>query len=228
MKKRAVLIAAAMCPFSAFAVNGPYVGVGLCYSNTIFDVYQDATATAFSTTERSWKSFHGITGGIQTQLAIGYACDINKFRLGAEITAQMPKTTYTDSEAPDKFHTYEFIHAYGVNFVPGYYITNRNLLYLKIGARRGKFAYKDFPSAEYPILNTSFYSTGLNLGLGTEMYLTKNIRLKLEYFYTNYTRLKFISNLALPENITVVVDSRIQPHVHTVMLGVDYQFDFLN
>jgi opacity protein-like surface antigen len=134
--------------------------------------------------------------------------------------AQMPKTTQSDN--PSNSYRYEFTYAYGANFVPGYYLTDHNLVYLKIGASRGKFAYKDV--AGVPILNTSFYSTGLNLGLGMGMYLTKNVRLKLEYLYTHYATQKFTSHLVV-DDVSVVVDTKIQPQVHTVMLGADYQFD---
>jgi hypothetical protein len=63
MKKLAVFMVAAMCSCSAFAVNGPYVGVGLGYSNTIFSLDQYATATIGSITGHSWRSYHGIAGG---------------------------------------------------------------------------------------------------------------------------------------------------------------------
>lgn len=220
MKKLVILFAAAICSGSAFAVNGPYVGVGLGYSDTIFNVDHRATAT----TGHSGKSFQGTAGGAQGQLIAGYAYDINKFRLGAEITVQMPKTTHIDDNSTDNSYYYEFIYAYGINFVPNYYLTDRNSVYLKIGATRGKFAYKNLSNTKDPILDTSFYSTGLNLGFGTAMYLTKNIRLKLEYLYTNYATQKINNNIA-PEGVKIAIETKIQPQVHTVMLGADYQFD---
>lgn len=237
MKKTAILIAAAMCSCSAFAVNGPYVGVGLGYSNSIFQVDAAVTADienipiAGDLIRQRQKSFQGTASGIQGQLVAGYTYDINKFNLAAELTAQLPRTTYADINASDDSRYYKFYYTYGVNLVPGYHITKRSLIYLKIGASRGKFASNDVTSDGHTIWDTSFHVTGLNLGVGSAIYLTKHIRMRLEYLYTDYQAHKSHRTLNIlvppPENIRVNLDinTKIHPKVHTFMLGFDYQFD---
>ena len=97
MKKLIFLIVAAMCSCSAFALSGPYVGVGLGYSNAIFKanatVTTDRNIGGIDIVERHKKPFQGTAGGVQGQLIAGYAYDINRFNLAAELTAQFPQTT---------------------------------------------------------------------------------------------------------------------------------------
>lgn len=222
MKKLAIFIAAALCSFSAFAVNGPYIGAGIGYSSTIFNRYE--TITTISSGHVSWTDINAPAKGFQGQVVAGYAYDINKFRLGGELIAQGPKTRYTEDSSDNGHDNFSFDYAYGINLVPGYYITDSNLLYLKLGVMRGEFELKDIDALDTglsDVINTSYHSTGINLGLGTEMYLTKNIGLKLEYLYTRYAEKKLTSDI--PAGYTTV--SKIRPETYTFMLGLDYQFN---
>jgi len=225
MKKIIVLILTAMCLSSALAVNGSYIGVGLGYSNVIFDINYNAQEVI--TGLGSHKAFHGSCGGFNTQWTVGYAYDIkNKFRLGAEVIAQMPNVNRIDNSSSDNSYTYEFNNAYGINLVPGYYLTADTLGYLKLGVTRGKFLYKNVSNTQYPITNASFHSTGLSLGLGIATYLSKNVSLKIEYVYTNYAPQRFYDDI-IPEDLKeIIVHTKIRPEIHTAMLGLDYQFNW--
>lgn len=211
---------------SVFAVNGPFIGLSLGYTNNIFNIHQDASAIIFGkTTGQNSQSNRGIAGGFQGQIAAGYNYDINKVRLGAEITAQGPRLVNDDKNSDGSFRAYKSSYAYGVNLVPGYLVTNRSLVYLKIGAKRGKFTYKELSDSGIAIVDRSFRTIGMNLGIGTGIYLTKNLMLNLEYDYTRYPEEKTTTILNLPENIVVIVKNKIRPQVHTFMLGMDYQFN---
>jgi len=219
--KKFIILVTIICSYPVFALDGPYVGIGVGYSNAIFDVHRYRLVTE-PMTRQAWQSFHGIADGVQGQLVAGYIYDVKKFKLGAEVFVQIPKTTQVDYG--DRYYHYEFTYAYGLNFISGYYITDSDSVYLKIGAARGKFAYKDSSNEGYSALETSFYSSGLNLGLGIEKYLTKNIGLKLEYLYTNYIPQKFTSNI-VESWAAVTVENKVQPQVYTVVLGINYQFN---
>lgn len=210
---------------SAFSANGPYIGIGLGYTNSLFDVDEVATVIKPIFGESS-KTYYGSADGVQEQLVAGYTYDIHKYRLGAEIMAQIPKISHANNT--DHLYYYELTSAYGINFVPGYSITDRNWIYLKIGATRGKFTHKNINDTGYSILNVSFYSTGLNLGVGMETYLTKNLGLRLEYLCTLYETQRFTPYLLLPDSSELMIDAKIQPQVHMVMLGIDYQFDLFS
>jgi len=221
MKRLVILVVVTICSDPVPAMHGPYAGVGVGYANTIFDVHRYRLVTA-PITRQVWQSFHGIADGVQGQLVVGYVYDVNKFRLGAEMFVQMPRTTQADYG--DRYYRYEFTYAYGANFIAGYYVTDCALTYFKIGAARGRFAYQDASNEGYSVLKTSFNSSGLNLGFGIEKYLTRSIGLKLEYLYTNYIPQKFISNI-VEDGVAVMVENKIQPQVHTVLLGMNYHFN---
>ena len=233
MKKLAALIAIAMCSSTVFAKTGPYVGMRLGYSNTKFNLSATATARTAIETRVHHKNFQGTASGVQGQLIAGYAYDINnKFNLATELTAQFPKTNYSKTTNEDTPH-YKFYNAYGINLVPSYFVTRHSSIYLKIGVTRGKFGSQDFVSSEpHTAWNTSFYATGFNLGLGSAIYLSKNLRISLEYLYTDYQTHKFhhaiLNNMPAPSPIHYIyldVDGKIHPKIHTFMLGFDYQFD---
>jgi len=231
------VITSAICSCSAFAVNGPYLGVSLGYTDAIFNVNQDATATITNIpiigtiTREHQKSFAGIVNGIQGQLVAGYAYDINNFNIAAEITYQLPTITQHYQNTEDDSYSYKFSYNYGINFVPGYYITERNLIYLKVGIVRGKFAGSEIGNDGIAIFDTPFYSNGLNLGIGSGIYLNKHIQLRLEYLFTAYQTYEAQRNINIvvppPDNIDVNVNikTKIQPKMHTFMLGLIYQFD---
>ena len=231
MKKIAVFAFAILGSVSAWAVNGPYVGVGLGYADAIFN--HDSTVSTEVTymgtlSDSSWTKTNDTASGFQGQFFAGYAYDINKFRLGGEVFFQGPKIRHSNIASDGDRDVYSFDYAYGINFVPGYYITDTSLLYLKIGAVRGAFELYD--NEDYSvganriidIFDKGYYSNGLNLGLGAEMYVTKNIGIKLEYLYTRYDEKKFSSG-NYPGATTVI---NIRPKIRTIMLGVDYQFNW--
>lgn len=101
--------------------------------------------------------------------------------MAVELTAQLPKTTFTRPVDPEESLYYEFRHAYGISLIPGYYIT-------------------------------------------------KHIRMRMEYLYANYSTHKFQRILDItappPETLYLHVDikGKVHPETHTFLLGLDYQF----
>jgi opacity protein-like surface antigen len=228
MKKIIISISAILCSCSAWAVNGPYVGIGLGYMNTTLD--RDENISYTNGAASTWEKGNVTVNGFQGQAAAGYAYDISSFRLGGEIIAQKPRDarqiveTNISSSSYSRY-LYQSNYAYGINLAPGYYVTPSNLIYLKLGAMRGNFDFEKNTTASsvyYNIFDESFNVSGLNLGLGTEMYFSKNIGVKLEYLYTRYQEKK-LTDYSVAGQTTV---EKLTPQTHTVTLGVDYQFDF--
>jgi len=230
-----IFIGSMFCSFAVFAVNGPYVGLEAGYSNVIFNRDKIATVGVGDDAASSWEKTNVSAYGFQGQIVAGYSYDVNKLRLGGEIVAQGPMIRYTRENSEGSHTNYSLAYAYGANLASGYYINDSSLFYLKLGIMRGRFAFKDVyvedviptcygTSSSIEFFDNSFSAWGMNFGLGTEMYLTKNIGLKLEYLYTRYAEKKLTSTVSATAYPTTTAEY-IRPQVHTVMLGLDYQFN---
>lgn len=191
-------------------LNGPYVGLGLGYSsgNVRIQHQSAAHAVTYASTQQGVKGYRG-------NLFLGYAYDIQCFHLGAEANAILRDISYQQrasvGSAKQTFRSF-----YGINFVPGYYLTQSTLLYGKAGFTNGHFKFSSINSTDVDY-NKSKSLNGWDLGLGSEIFITKALGLRLEYTYTNFER----ATIRVGSSTT-----KYTPSDHFFMLGIDYHFDF--
>lgn len=129
----------------------------------------------------------GVVGGI----FIGYGQPIirDKIYLGGELLANTSNagTTYSSTlGAPIGAYTSKFVvnSSYGGAFLPGYYLTDATLTYVRFGYSYAKMKYTEtFTGSSAAKSKTS---SGLNLGLGIETLLNQKLSGRLEYTHAFY------------------------------------------
>lgn len=155
----------------------------------------------------------GVVGG----LFIGYGTPIirDRFHVGGELLANTSNagTTYSSTlGSPIGAYTAKYVvnSSYGGALLPGYYLSESTLTYIRFGYTYAKMKYTENFSGTST--SKSKTSSGLNLGLGLETLLHEKFSGRLEYTHVFY-------NSFSTSNGTV-----INPSDNQVMVALLYHF----
>jgi outer membrane immunogenic protein len=206
MFKKIVIASAILVATStvALAEGAPYVGVNVGLNNNTSNFKNTAGNT-------SHLNSSGVTGG----LFAGYGATVSQnIYLGGEAFlngGSMSSSTKTTSLGiTDKLKT---TYSYGVDFIPGYKVTDTTMVYAKAGLVRTRFKLTQNPTPTSTGQGTAENTvTGGQLGLGLQTDLTKNVGVRGEFVHTSY-------------NSFTAYGNRIKPANNQVNFGLVYKFD---
>lgn len=169
--------------------GGAYAGVGLGYDS--FRVRQTgyATTSAASTVNFSpaltARSFSG-------NFVVGYGQYMSNLYLGAEAKLKMSNARASFNLATDSNYTSKVVarNSYGIDFTPGYKLSDSSLVFAKVGYVRTNFQTSESINVTGDVYSTSpdNWQNGFEYGLGMENAITDQISLKSDFTYTSYTK----------------------------------------
>ncbi|MGN6670762.1 MAG: outer membrane protein [Candidatus Nucleicultricaceae bacterium] len=173
--------------------GGFSAGLGGGYS--LANPAMERTLIATGVKDSNTPSVHGFLGG----LTLGYGHHFqNSFFLGGEVSALFGsgngKTeTFVNLGQPISSRLNQK-HRFGAALQVGYVVNNTVLPYVKIGAA---FSQWDSNTDALPLLGAasfSKYKPGLDLGVGVQLLLTKNLSLGFEYSHAEYQEVNYTVN----------------------------------
>ena len=115
---------------------------------------------------------------------------------------------------------------WGVDFMPGYVVTPKMLVFGKIGYRGGEFKLGGTTSAPAPVgvlftaPNISRYASGFNLGAGVKYNVWRSLSAWVEYDYTWYDSARRV----YPAFIAATAVQNYTPNYQQVLVGLSYNF----
>lgn len=176
----------------------------------------------------------GGTGG----LFLGYAWQFQDGSVGVEIFGNGDGSNTKQIVVNDNnrnnvnFQAIERLKGvFGVTVKPGYLINEKARLYVKAGWAKGRFTVEG-PQAGY--LGTTTAVNGRIAkwvgawiaGFGSEIFISPNLALSLEYNHIQYQKQTFVSDFVLePEfNTTLRTTAQYRPQSNNVLIGLTYFF----
>lgn len=209
MFKKIIIVSAILASSSsiAFADAAPYVGasLGMNVNNFKFNNAARDTQTRFNSS--------GLTGG----LFAGYGATVqHNIYLGGEgfVNTGSLRSSSKVIDANGTTDRIKMTYSYGLDFVPGYKVTDDTMVYAKAGVVRTRFTLNQTPVSGSTLASgtTSNSVTGGQLGLGAQTDLNKNIGLRGEFIHTAYNSFSAYGN-------------KIKPRNNQFNIGLAYKFD---
>lgn len=209
MLKKIIVTSAILATSSSFAFADavPYVGANLGLNSNSFNFKNAAgnTNTHFNSTGLTGGAFAGLGGIVSQNIYLGAEAFVNG---GSMSTA----TKTTDNlGTTDKI---KMTYTYGLDFVPGYMVTENIKVYAKVGIVRSRFKLTQTPVQPSSLGSGSTYNTvtGGQLGLGVQTAVARNVDVRGEFVHTSYSSFTAYGN-------------NIKPRNNQVNLGLVYNFD---
>jgi opacity protein-like surface antigen len=197
MKKLNIALLAAALSAAALTVQAsPYIGLNIGYTNGLFTNKTTNTGVAV-------KSSTG-TDGLDGAVFAGYAHKFgeNSFNLAAEVNAEtyrMSNSNYRSTTLTEKRH---LKYSYGLDILPGFYISKAINLYVMIGFQQGRFKFsRNLAGSTSTDYNKQVRLAGYDAGIGTNFILANNFALRFTYKYTQYSGEK-VRKAAMTDRIT--------------------------
>jgi len=193
-------VATLFCTGTVYA--GPYIGANIGYTNANFKV----STPSVSATNSDGSLNGGLFGGYEFHFS-------GKFFLAGEvnINGYGIDASYRNNNL-GSLH-YEENYTYGLDILPGFFISQDAKLFLIGGVQAGSFKFKN----EYAGYNFTKDRTlgAWDYGLGTDLILTDSFTLRLDYKYIDF-------------NSTHITygswDEKIAPANNQFNLGIIYKF----
>ena len=132
----------------------------------------------------------------------------------------------TADTSPDTNQNWQIVRGsgFGLSYLPGYIIDQRNLLYFRTGLVLTQF---QKTGDYYPATNFSQWDPGLKLGFGYEFALTNSLSARAEYDYTFYKSISENTTQAgdgTTTNPTVNVSNNFKPTDNQFNVGLNFRF----
>jgi opacity protein-like surface antigen len=205
----------------------PYVGAGAGYS--VVDVKNNSTQTNAGAGPTASSS--GTAKGALESLFVGAQKQINSMALGAELYGYLSQQkskiksgefTVVGAPASSSAQTMERQYGYGVKLKAGYFVNPTALAYVHAGLESARFKYAGVVNIGGGTNNfkKSKSLMGMPLGVGLEVDFSSAWKTRLEYTYTKYKTWKTGNLASIAQD---VVQSKLSPRQHTVVLGFSYQ-----
>ena len=200
----------------------PYVGAGAGYS--VVDVKNNFYARA-SGAPVDWTASSSATAkGAVESLFVGTQKQINSMALGVELYAylsQQKAKMLGQTSGSSRTETAQRKYGYGLKLKAGYFVNPTALAYIHVGLESARFKYAGLVD----LVNDNNFKKnkslmGVPLGVGLEVDVSSVWKTRLEYTYTKYKSWK-TGNVASVSGD--VVQYKLSPRQHTVMVGFSYQ-----
>lgn len=116
----------------------------------------------------------------------------------------------------------------GISIIPGFFVTENNLLYTRVGYRIGSLdtniTSNRTDDYQFGQLGDKKHTVqGYRLGIGVESSFTKNLVLKAEWDYTGYNAAKNTDTIKQTDG-NLTVNSQTKMSSNNVQLGLSYYF----
>lgn len=241
-----------------------YAGVsaGSAYSEVnLYKRQQNVTSAVSDGTVEAINYFNSATdvqrfsGLGAVQFGLGYTYE--RMYLGLEISGQFSNGSFgsadnvfhfngendetPNSESNGETHLRMSDFEPTIDLMPGFFLTENSLLYLRVGAAFNRIKLKDLehnnsinnrpgvtPSVFDITTSASEDVVALRLGLGLEHRLTEKLSIRMDYAYTQYGDIEASSHIiepALNGVLQLDIHNRVKAediNKQTVMLGVNY------
>ncbi len=122
--------------------------------------------------------------GAHPRLALGYDTKCDRYYFAGELFAIPATATFADNSNPGAVHA-RATRSYGASFLPGIYLNNILVGYLRLGAVGSKFTEPDATKI------------GGQVGFGLQTFLNDCWDLRAEYIFTKYEN---IAGLGAPKS----------------------------
>lgn len=178
--------------------DGWYLGLGAGYEG-----FQDNQRAFFDGSRIA--TFNTHANGWVGHLFGGYGWYFGSMYLGAEAFVGTSGASGSNNIVSSDYNgTFSVNNSYGASFIPGYHLTQSNvLLFGRVGVVQTQFTVKDALGTLNN--NSTTWHTALNLGLGTEFPVYNNFALRFEYDYFDYSS---FTNNGLVGSRNQVTDNR--------------------
>ncbi len=130
--------------------------------------------------------------------------------------------TFQTSGTPIKIKE-KITYSTGISFVPGIYLNNNTLLYLRAAAVFTKFKHKTADGGVWSApIDFSTTRVGWRAGLGLQADMDDEVSIRVEYDYTYYS--SFSASGTTPNFGGNTVVTNFKPRSHTALVGIVYRF----
>lgn len=207
--------------------NNFYIGGGPGYDSTNF--HKMLNISHVNGNELYYKDDNLNGDGLFISGYFGYRWIINRIILASELSTKFSSLKY-HGYVDDKFNNHEISHgdftinkSFGLNLLPGYLITDKLILYGRIGVEKGNFKYSEHKKNPNGTngKTESKWLTGIRYGIGMEAQLLKNFQLRLEYSRLVY-QTYFDNSYPLAPNVVRTI--KLTPKTNQMELTLLYRF----
>lgn len=205
--------------------DGFYAGAGISRDSAKFNY--KVVSPIDSTNNYRQRNDAG-SNGFSGAVFAGYGMSFGQFYLGAEVDAAANSVKSKDSFSADtpmgpiqNIAEYEMKSSYGISILPGFNVTDKVMIYGRLGYVNSKFEAKftaTDPSFNPVSKNDSKSLGGIRYGLGIATALMPNLNLRLDYTHADYSTHRTTLDNPFYRN------NSFKPTTDQVQLGISYRF----